>query len=60
LNLNIRDEFQTELFQLQTLGTTYMIFVMIFFETVQHDILAKEGRQPPWGGHITTYIPFFS
>jgi hypothetical protein len=36
-----------------------MIFVMIFFETVQHDILAKEGGSLP-GGHTTTCIPFFS
>jgi hypothetical protein len=35
-----------------------MIFVMIFFETVQHDILAKEGGSLP-GGHTTTCIPFF-
>lgn len=42
-----------------TLGTTYVVFVMIFFETLQHDFLAKEGARLP-GGHTTTYIPFCS
>ena len=51
--------FKLNCFSYTTLGTTYMIFVMIFFETVQHDILAKEGASLPVG-HTTTYIPFFS
>jgi hypothetical protein len=46
LNLNIEDKFQTELLWLHwTLGVLHTWW---FFETLQNDILAKEGGRAPY------------
>jgi len=46
-NLNIKDEFQTELLRLHlTLCVLHTWVLWWFFEALQHDLLAKEGTGP--------------